>query len=167
MDDKNSRAYSGNHSGKKMKKFFFLSLASGFGLGYSRIAPGTIGSLPGFFLVWMFSLISPSLQILGIIGLFFVGVWISSQAQQYFEKKDPGTITIDEIVSLPITFFLIPLSPKILILGFILNRILDIFKPWPAYGSQSLKGGWGIMADDMISGIYSNILLHLLLRFIL
>jgi len=149
-----------------MKKKIILSLATGMGLGYSPFASGTVGSLPGFLLVWIFSQMHPAIQVPIIACAFFAGVMISQAALQWFDEKDPGAITIDEIVSLPVTFFLIPLTPLTLIVGFILNRFLDIVKPPPAYQSQSLSGGWGIMTDDMISGIYSNLLMHLFLLFV-
>ncbi len=149
-----------------MKKTLILSLATGFGLGYSPFAPGTVGSLPGFLLVWLLAPLSPLTQILIITASFFFGVWISNLSLPYFKDKDPKSVTIDEIVSLPITFFLIPLSPLTLILGFLLNRVLDIVKPPPAYQSQRLPRGWGIMTDDLISAIYSNLLLRLILFFI-
>ena len=146
-----------------MKKILILSLATGFGLGYSRWMPGTAGSLLGFVLVGLFAYFSPVVQIVFIGISFFFGVWISKLSLSYFKEKDPRSVTIDEIVSMPITFFLIPLTPLNLLLGFFLNRVLDILKPPPAYQSQTLPHGWGIMTDDLISAIYSNLLLHLLI----
>lgn len=149
-----------------MKKILILASATGLGLGYSPFAPGTVGSIPGFAFVFSMTAVSWYWQIAIITLLFFLGVHISNLALPYFQTKDPGSITIDEIVSLPITFFLIPLTPVTLIIGFILNRILDITKPPPAYQLQNLPKGWGIMVDDIISAIYSNILMHILIRFI-
>jgi phosphatidylglycerophosphatase A len=149
-----------------VKKTLVLSLATSFGLGYSRWAPGTAGSLPGFVLVVLFANFSALEQIVLILLSFFFGVWISKLSLSYFHEKDPKQVTIDEMVSLPITFFLIPLTPFALILGFLLNRALDILKPRPAYQSQSLPHGWGIMTDDLISAIYSNLLLRFILIFI-
>ena len=149
-----------------MKKIFFLSLATGFGLGYSPIMPGTTGSIPGFILVCFFLKFSWPVQIFLIILSFFTGVWVSNNALKYFHEQDPGAITIDEIVSLPVTFFLIPLSPATILTGFIINRILDIIKPFPAYRSQALPKGWGIMTDDLITGIYSNIILQVVIAFL-
>lgn len=146
-----------------MKKFIFLSLSTGFGLGYSPFAPGTVGSLPGFILLFLFAQFSPFIQIVSIVTSFFIGIWVCNHSLQWFKEKDPGTITIDEIVSIPITFFLIPISIKTIIIGFILNRVFDIIKPPPAYQSQKLSNGLGIMMDDVISGIYSNIALHLII----
>ncbi len=150
-----------------MKKFIYLSLVTGFGLGYSPFAPGTCGSLPGFILVFLLQGFSWYSQVAIILLAFFFGVWLSNETALWFDEKDPKAVTIDEIVSLPITFFLIPLTPVTLAIGFVLNRILDIIKPAPAYKSQSLKGGWGIMTDDLISSIYSNILMHIIVIYVL
>ncbi|EKD27279.1 MAG: phosphatidylglycerophosphatase, partial [uncultured bacterium] len=126
-----------------MKKIIFLMLSTGFGLGYSPIAPGTMGSLPGFILVYLFTFIPPALQGIIIIALYAAGIYICNISLQWFKNEDPGEITFDEIVSIPITFFMIPLTVKTLIIGFILNRVLDIIKPPPAYQSQSLHKGLG------------------------
>lgn len=142
-------------------KTFLLALVTGFGLGYSPFAPGTCGTLPGFILVWLFSSLSAPVQAGLIVVLFFAGTALTNHCLQWFEEKDPRAVTIDEIVSLPITFFMVPLDPVVLVAGFILNRIMDILKPMPAFQSQELPKGWGIMTDDLISGIYSCLLLHL------
>jgi phosphatidylglycerophosphatase A len=93
------------------------------------------------------------------LGLGFLGVIASSRAENYFSEKDPSQIVIDEVVGFLITMFMIPFSWPILLIGFVLNRVLDIWKPFPARQSQQLPGGWGIMVDDFISGFYSNLLL--------
>jgi phosphatidylglycerophosphatase A len=148
-----------------MRKRLVLFFATGMGLGYSPFAPGTAGSIPGFLLVWLFSSWSLPFQAAAALVVFFLGVWISNLALEWFEQKDPRQITIDEIASLPITFAGIALSPEALVLGFVLNRLLDIAKPPPAYQSQALPRGWGIMTDDLVSAFYSNILLRILLSF--
>ncbi|MBN2145102.1 MAG: phosphatidylglycerophosphatase A [Candidatus Aureabacteria bacterium] len=143
-----------------MKKKLILALATGFGLGWCPVFPGTIGSLPGFILVFFFSKTAWPSQIGFLIFLFLTGVWISGTALKWFHEKDPSPVTIDEIFSIPVTFFLIPLTPFTIGTGFILNRVLDIWKPFPAFQSQKLHKGWGIMTDDLISAIYSNLILH-------
>ena len=76
-------------------------------------------------------------------------------------EKDCSKIVIDEIVSVPITMFLIPLKLHFLVLGFVLNRIFDIVKPPPANQAQMLRGGWGVVLDDVVAGIYSNLVMLL------
>ncbi len=77
-------------------------------------------------------------------------------------RKDPGAIVLDEIASLPITFLMLPLQPTVVVAGFLLHRFFDILKPQPARALERLPDGFGIMADDWIAGIYSNLALHLL-----
>lgn len=144
-----------------MKKFILL-LASFFGLGYSPVAPGTVGTLGGvliygveqkFHLGW-------AVCLLIVIFIFAVGVFISTKAEKFLGQKDPSSIVIDEVAGFLVTMFMIPFSWKSLIIGFVLNRILDVWKPFPARQVQDLKGGWGIMVDDLISSFYAYLLLR-------
>jgi phosphatidylglycerophosphatase A len=85
----------------------------------------------------------------------------TSAARRLGGRKDPGSIVFDEIASVPITFFLIPLNtPWIVVAGFLLHRLFDITKPPPARALERLPEGLGIMADDWIAGLYSNLALH-------
>lgn len=149
-----------------MKRFILLAVSTGFGLGFSPIMPGTVGSIPGFITLWLIYKMNWYNQIIINLILFVFGIIICNLSLYLFDNKDPRQITIDEIVSIPITFFLIDLNIKTLIIGFILNRVFDILKPCPAFQSQKLPKGYGIMTDDLISGIYSNITLRLVLLFV-
>jgi phosphatidylglycerophosphatase A len=87
----------------------------------------------------------------------------TAAARRLGGRKDPGSIVFDEIASLPITFFLVPLDrPATVIAGFLLHRVFDILKPQPARALERLPDGLGIMADDWIAGLYSSLALHLL-----
>lgn len=143
-----------------MNKFIQI-LSSFFGLGYAPIAPGTFGSLGGvllYFIMVGIGLSAFSYFFVCII-LVFLSIFIANQAERIIMKKDPSQIVIDEVVGIPITMFLIPLSWTTLTIGFVLNRLLDIWKPFPAKQAQLLPGGWGIVLDDVISSIYANIIL--------
>jgi phosphatidylglycerophosphatase A len=96
------------------------------------------------------------------IVTFFIGSWVSP-AVESDKGKDPGIVVIDEFVGQWVTLLFLPRIPLIFITGFFLFRFLDIFKPYPARKMEDLKGGPGIMLDDLISGIYANIGLHILL----
>ncbi len=140
-------------------------VATGLGLGYAPVAPGTAGTLLGvgiYYLLYI-SGMHPAFYGLITIALFFIGVLVSFRAEKMFDKKDARRIVIDEYVSYPVTMFLIPFSVKAMIIGFFLNRIIDITKPFPAKRVQKLPGGWGVMVDDLFAGIYSNILLRIIL----
>jgi phosphatidylglycerophosphatase A len=145
-------------------------IATGAGLGYSRFAPGTVGGVWGLPLAWGISRMgSFPIQGLVIVALCLVGVPLCTMASAKLGHKDPKPVVWDEITSVPITFFLVPAvhmnRPEVLAVGFILNRIFDILKLAPASQFEGLPKGLGIMADDWVGGLYSCLLLHLLLWF--
>ena len=143
-------------------KTLTLLFTTFFYLGYSAIAPGTVGTLGGviFYLVLYFSRASWIVYIIIFFVLCFFGILASTKAEAYFKEKDPSPIVIDEVLGYLVTMFMIPLSWPIFLIGFILNRVLDIWKPFPADRAQRLSGGWGIVVDDLISGLYTNFLLR-------
>ena len=143
-----------------MNKLIIL-FTTGCYLGYSPVVSGTVGSLGG---VALYILLN---RVVGItfyaaitVGIFILGVFASTKAEVIFGKKDSGEIVIDEIVGFLVTMFAIPLSWKYVIAGFFLFRVLDVIKPFPIRRLESLEGGFGVMADDFIAGIYSNLIMH-------
>ena len=148
-----------------MKSFFVKFAATGLGLGYSPIIPGTIGSLLGILIFFILIQFNVPLLISGCIiaALFFLGVITATKAEKIFNKKDPGTIVIDEVVGCLVYLYVIPLEIWCIILGFIIYRILDIIKPFPAGSAEELRGGWGIMLDDLIAGVYTGIIINIIL----
>ena len=140
-----------------------LAFATGFGSGYIPWASGTWGSAVGLLVLFGLQSLSPLSFLITLITLFFLGVWASTEAEKFFGEKDSGKIVIDEVVGQLISLFLIPLSWKSVLLGFLLFRLFDMWKPFPARWFQDhLKGGWGVMMDDVMAGIYVNFLLRLL-----
>ena len=140
-------------------------LATGFWIGFIPFAPGTWGTLWGIPLAWGVSQL-PNLwmQAAVIAAVCGAGIPICTiAARRLGGRKDPGAIVLDEIASLPITFLMAPLEPVVIVAGFLLHRFFDILKPQPARALERLPDGFGIMADDWIAGIYSNLALHLLL----
>lgn len=140
-------------------------IATCCGAGYSPLAPGTVGAAVGLLPVlaltgwpWSYGLVTAL--------LFFAGVWAGGIAEEAFGKHDSPRIVIDEAASIMVTFVGIALTPMALCAGFVLNRLFDIVKPFPAYGAQRARGGWGVMLDDLVAGIYSNILLRIILAVI-
>jgi phosphatidylglycerophosphatase A len=140
-------------------------LATGFGTGYLPIGPGSWGTFPGMALCWLMQPLHPVLYLVLIVVLSGWGVYLATEAEKHFGKKDPGVIVIDEVVAFPLTMFLVPLSFGTLVVGFFLNRLMDTIKIWPCNGLQELPGGWGIMLDDLVAAVYSCMLMHLVLRF--
>jgi phosphatidylglycerophosphatase A len=160
------------------KPRFALFIATVCGLGYIPIAPGTFGSLVGVVLyratapliirsaedIWVnlgvtsFGVIHVSLIAIAVCFLLAVaGVWASNRVEKFSPTKDPQYVVIDEVSGQFLTYLLAlaPLNWKYLLVGFILFRVFDIWKPFPARQAERLPGGWGIMADDWVAGIYA------------
>ena len=136
-------------------------VATAGGAGRVPVAPGTAGSAVGlllYFLMWK----TPALWQTGFcLAVCIVGVWASDVAARHFGSKDPGPVVIDEVAGQLLTFLLIPLSALGALLGFLIFRIFDIIKPWPANRFESLPGGLGVMADDLMAAVYGNLVLRL------
>jgi len=144
---------------------FFLLVATGFGVGYSPIVPGTLGTLLAIPLYLLLSEIPSPIYELTLIGFFFLSVWISERAEKFFGKKDDQRIVIDEMMGLFITLLWLEKTLLVIVIGFILFRFFDILKPFPIrHLEKRWKGGYGVVLDDLMAGLYANILLHLLER---
>lgn len=144
---------------------FIMVIATGFYSGYLPKAPGTWGSLVGLLLFFLLHTLSLPVYLAIVAGLFLVGSFAAGEAEKIMDHKDPGLVVIDEIVGMLITMIGVPATPLAMALGFILFRIFDIAKPFPInLVDQRLHGGVGIMLDDVIAGIYSLVILHVLIR---
>jgi phosphatidylglycerophosphatase A len=142
---------------------FFLLLATGFGVGYSPIVPGTLGTLLAIPVYYFLSNISSPLYEITLIGFFFLSVWISANAEIAFGKKDDQRIIIDEIVGFLITMLWVPKTIRFVIIGFLLFRVFDILKPFPIRRlEKGFKGGFGVVLDDVVAGVYGNIILQII-----
>ena len=140
-----------------------LLIATAFGTGYAPGAPGTFGAAVG--LVWHFATrhLSPSVQLASLVALVFVGTWAAGVAARHAGRDDPGHVVVDEVAGQAITLALLPVGAFGAVAGFILFRVFDIFKPWPVRQFEQLPGGWGIMADDVMAGVYGWVTLRLLM----
>ncbi len=176
-----------------------LLVATGFGLGYLPLAPGTWGSLAGTAVAillwwpafgftnhlaegayaagsrivkppWLLNAMFGFLHLV-LVGVTVVtGVWSAGKAAKHFAQKDPQVVVIDEISGQLVTYLALAAIPlagemgrpvsdigwKYLLAGFILFRVFDIWKPWPARQAEKLASGWGIMADDWVAGLYAG-----------
>ena len=145
-----------------------MFIATGCYSGYLPKAPGTWGSLVGLLLFFLLHTLSLEIYLAVLAGLFLIGTFAAGEAEKIVDHKDPGLVVIDEIVGMLITMIAIPATPLAMGLGFILFRIFDIWKPFPVnFIDQRFHGGLGIMLDDVMAGIYSLIILQLVIRFIL
>jgi phosphatidylglycerophosphatase A len=132
--------------------------------GYFPFAPGTVGSAAGllvYLLVWWSQ--SPVFEIALIAVLFLAGTWAGTVAERYFGGIDPGPIVLDEVVGMLITLAFIPVGPSGALAGFLLFRVFDVLKPFPARRLESLHGGLGVMADDAMAAVYANLSLRALM----
>jgi phosphatidylglycerophosphatase A len=162
---------------------FALAVATSLGLGYLPKAPGTFGSLMGVLLAWgalawsRVATAGTSLQATDwwskfavvecvlVVAVSAIGVWAAGRVATYLRSTDPQIVVVDEVAGQLISYLglatprTIALNWKYLLLGLILFRVFDIWKPFPARQAESLPGGLGIMADDWIAGAYAALLL--------
>jgi len=137
-------------------------LATSGGAGYAPVAPGTAGSAVGV-LIYLLSRDWSLASMAAFIGLVtVVGVWASGRAAAHFGREDPGPVVIDEVAGQLVTLAATGVGFTGAVVGFVLFRFFDTLKPWPVNRLESLPGGWGIMADDLLAGVYSNICILLL-----
>lgn len=137
-----------------------VMLATGLGIGFVPIAPGTFGSLLGLGL-WLLLPSSLFLQSVGLLFLFVVGAWSGSVTERRLNRTDPGPVVIDEVLGMWITLLALPIGWGSAIAGFLLFRLFDVLKPYPANRLESLHGGVGVMADDAMAGVYAHLALRL------
>ena len=133
-------------------------------LGYVPIAPGTFGSAAGLALFaavryWEW----PLAEVAVILLVLAVGVWSGNVAEKHFGNVDPAPVVLDEVLGMLITLALVPVNVAGAIAGFLLFRLFDVFKPWPANRLEALPGGLGVMADDAMAAVYANLALRLLI----
>ncbi|MGW8195417.1 MAG: phosphatidylglycerophosphatase A family protein, partial [Desulforhopalus sp.] len=140
-----------------------MALATGLYVGNIRKAPGTWGSLAAF-VPWILAReLAPAAYLLLLVLLFVLGFFVAGSAEKILDRPDAGCIVIDEILGMFVTLFAAPAHPAAWLLGFILFRIFDIFKPFPvSWFDQRIHGGIGIMMDDVIAGLYAWVTLQLL-----
>lgn len=137
-----------------------LLIATALGAGYAPLAPGTFGSAVGLIL-WF---VLPNilwLQLTVIALVCVAGAWSATAAEQHFNRRDPGQVVVDEVAGMMVTLLVNPL-PGIgwIVLAFLLFRAADIVKPFPVNSLERLPGGTGIMADDVMAGVYANLVLR-------
>ena len=149
-----------------MKREVMRVFATFFYLGYSPIAPGTAGTIGGVILFYFLSNFSLYIYISFLVGFIILSVWVSAKASCIFGETDPKQVVVDEVCGYLVTMFLISPSLKNIILGFFLFRLLDIIKPPPVRSSERLPGGFGIVSDDVVAGIYANIILQVITRIV-
>lgn len=145
---------------KKLRSFLdYLALAlATWGVGYLPVAPGTFGSLVG---IGLFLLLGFwPLQLLATLIITWVGIWAATRTERLFRLKDPGKVVVDEVAGqmialLPLSWWAMSSWP--VMVSFMLFRLFDILKPYPARRFEGLRGGLGVMADDLVAGVYAAV----------
>ena len=147
-----------------MKRTLALLIATSGYVGYFPIAPGTAGSLAG---LAVFAAIraaaSPALEVALIVVVLVAGIWAAGIAESVLGQEDPGPVVIDEVLGMLVTLALLPVSWVGALTGFVLFRLFDIVKPYPANRLERLHGGTGIMLDDAMAGVYAYAVLRVLI----
>jgi phosphatidylglycerophosphatase A len=146
-----------------MRNFLIKGSVTFLGTGYLPFMPGTFASALGI-IIYYFLKDNPFLYCGVVAALLVLGLWLGGSAEKIFKRKDPPQVVIDEVVGVLISLIFLPAAVAPVILGFLVFRILDTLKPFPAAGFQDLGGSFGIMADDIVAGIYTNIILQLAVR---
>lgn len=145
-----------------------LALAVGTvgGAGFFPIAPGTVGSAIGV-AVYLLTAHWPAAWQIGLLAaISLVGTWGATGTARALGREDPGPVIVDEVAGQLLTLLLTGVGVAGAVAGFFIFRILDIVKPWPARNFEALHGGVGIMADDLMAGVYGNILMWIGLLFV-
>lgn len=133
-------------------------MASVFGAGYSPVASGTVGSLVTAVAIWLLPLTLLRTAV-ALVVVTLLGIWAGGRVERVLGRKDPGVIVIDEVAGMLLSVIGLPRSLPVLITAFLLFRLFDIWKPFPARESQALTGGMGVMVDDLIAGLYTLVLI--------
>ncbi|MBW2602826.1 MAG: phosphatidylglycerophosphatase A [Deltaproteobacteria bacterium] len=143
----------------KQKSVMFL--ATGCYIGNISFAPGTFGSVLGLPLCFFLSKIDFSMGVLLTLIFILCAIWVANDAEKILKTKDPGCIVIDEIAGIILTLFGLPFNITLVTLGFLVFRVLDIWKPYPIRLLENkFSGGIGIVIDDVVAGILSNLILR-------
>jgi phosphatidylglycerophosphatase A len=144
----------------RAKTILATVVATGLGSGYAPFAPGTAGSLVGLALFWPLHHLALWAQAAATVAVFLVGVAAATHVARRLGIEDPGLVVADEVVGMWVSLLGVPLTGVTAVAGFVLFRVFDVFKPYPARDLERLPAGWGIMCDDVMAGIYANLLLR-------
>lgn len=149
---------------------FFAFVASGFGLGFSPVAPGTAGCLLGLPLAWLINTqLGVPGQVAAAVALSLLAIPLCQAAEDVYGGKDPKACVADEYLTFPLCMIGLPVAGQpggllMMAIAFVSNRFFDIAKIWPAHGLQRLKGGLGITIDDVFAALYALVANHLAYR---
>jgi phosphatidylglycerophosphatase A len=146
-----------------MRNLLVKLIATVFGVGFLPAAPGTWATIAGVGIAYCLGSNLPAYSIV-LLVLLVLGIMASGILEKQLNQKDPGIVVIDEVVGVMIALWGLPLIWPVMIIGFFLFRAFDMFKIYPINKLEAQNGGWGIMLDDCMAGVYTNIILRIALR---
>lgn len=147
----------------KLRAKALIFLATGFGIGYIPLVPGTFGTLPGLPLCYLLSRVDMVIAAAAVLVIILVSMWIAGEAEKALQQKDPRKIVIDEIAGMTVALAGLPFNALTVIAGFVSFRVFDAWKPYPLREFEKrFSGGVGVVMDDIGAGVYANILVRLL-----
>jgi phosphatidylglycerophosphatase A len=142
-------------------------IAFGFGSGLAPKAPGTFGTLAALLPYLLLAGLSPPAYAMVVVLATVAGAYVCGQASRELGVHDHGGIVWDEFVGLWIALFAVPFEMRWVALGFLLFRLFDIAKPWPiGWLDRRVGGGWGIMLDDVVAGVFACAAVHLIMAIV-
>lgn len=148
--------------------FFYKFITTFFGIGYIGKGAGTVAALCVCLLLYLsaaFNLYSDTLLLLASLVIFILGTFGAGKVEKSW-GKDSKHVVIDEVLGMAVSMLFLPINLICLTIGFVLFRFFDIVKPLYIRKLENLRGGWGVMMDDLVAGLYSNILLQIIVYFI-
>jgi len=156
------RAYWLDSWGREMRHFIIAMASAGYA-GFFPWGPGTLGTLVGVLVYFLYSPLPPLIYLFTTSAFFFMACWIAGKAERILGEKDSPNIVIDEVTGYLVAMAWLPPSPACLAAGFLFFRVLDIIKPPPAgWINTQMTGGLAVVLDDAVAGMYTNLLLRLI-----
>lgn len=150
----------------RLHRELIVFLATGAYTGFFPFMPGTAGSVVGVLLFIIIASLSTSVYLLTILAFIALSVWVSERAEKIFGRADASQIVIDEVAGYFVTMAFLPYDWRYIVSGFVLFRIFDIAKPYPVNRiNDNVHGGVGVVLDDIVAGVYANLLLQVILFF--
>ena len=142
-------------------KSLAIAIATAGYCGYVPVAPGTAGSVAGLLVFVLVRMAGGGwIEAAAIVVAFAAGTWAAGVAEPHFGRPDPGPVVVDEVMGMLVTLAFLPVSVTGALAGFLVFRVADIVKPWPARRFEQLPGGLGVMADDAMAAVYAHLVVR-------
>ncbi len=142
-------------------KSLAIAIATAGYCGYVPVAPGTAGSVAGLLVFVLVRMAGGGwIEAAAIVVSFAAGTWAAGVAEHHFGRPDPGPVVVDEVMGMLVTLAFLPVSVTGALAGFLVFRVADIVKPWPARRFEQLPGGLGVMADDAMAAVYAHLVVR-------